>query len=102
MHHIKSFKRYFLTLLLSLTIYLSHASYILIPMDQNQTNHLKAYGIAFLAIQNEISINWLLNYKGGSFLIKNNELIENECNIRGVLYNIIADLQSSKPRNYPP
>jgi|TARA_B110000495_G_C23043106_1_gene627487 hypothetical protein len=96
MHHIKSFKRYFLTLLLSLTIYLSHASYILIPMDQNQTNHLKAYGIAFLAIQNEISINWLLNYKGGSFLIKNNELIENECNIRGVLYNIIADLQSNK------
>jgi hypothetical protein len=65
-------------------------------MDQNQTNHLKAYGIAFLAIQNEISINWLLNYKGGSFLIKNNELIENECNIRGVLYNIIADLQSNK------
>jgi hypothetical protein len=96
MHHIKSFKRYFLTLLLSLTIYLSHASYILIPMDQNQTNHLKAYGIAFLAIQNEISINWLLNYKGGSFLIKNNELIENECNIRGVSYNIIADLQSNK------
>ena len=96
MHHIKSVKRYFLTLLLSLTIYLSHASYILIPMDQNQTNHLKAYGIAFLAIQNEISINWLLNYKGGSFLIKNNELIENECNIRGVLYNIIADLQSNK------
>ena len=96
MHHIKSFKRYFLTLLLYLTIYLSHASYILIPMDQNQTNHLKAYGIAFLAIQNEISINWLLNYKGGSFLIKNNELIENECNIRGVSYNIIADLQSNK------
>ena len=96
MHHIKSVKRYFLTLLLSLTIYLSHASYILIPMDQNQTNHLKAYGIAFLAIQNEISINWLLNYKGGSFLIKNNELIENECNIRGVSYNIIADLQSNK------
>tara|TARA_B110000438_G_scaffold166394_1_gene159170 strand:- start:1295 stop:2569 length:1275 start_codon:yes stop_codon:yes gene_type:complete len=96
MHHIKSVKRYLLTLLLSLTIYLSHASYILIPMDQNQTNHLKAYGIAFLAIQNEISINWLLNYKGGSFLIKNNELIENECNIRGVSYNIIADLQSNK------
>ena len=96
MHHIKSVKRYLLTLLLSLTIYLSHASYILIPMDQNQTNHLKAYGIAFLAIQNEISINWLLNYKGGSFLIKNNELIENECNIRNVSYNIIADLQSNK------
>ena len=96
MHHIKSVKRYLLNLLLSLTIYLSHASYILIPMDQNQTNHLKAYGIAFLAIQNEISINWLLNYKGGSFLIKNNELIENECNIRGVSYNIIADLQSNK------
>tara|TARA_B110000263_G_scaffold162396_1_gene141307 strand:- start:14412 stop:15593 length:1182 start_codon:yes stop_codon:yes gene_type:complete len=65
-------------------------------MDENQTNHLKAYGIAFLAIQKEINVNWLLNYKGGSFLIKSNNVIENECNIRNVSYNLIADLQSNK------
>jgi hypothetical protein len=65
-------------------------------MDENQTNHLKAYGIAFLAIQKEINVNWLLNYKGGSFLIKSNNIIENECNIRNVSYNLIADLQSNK------
>jgi hypothetical protein len=96
MRHFKSVKRYLLTILLSQTIYLSHASYILIPMDENQTNHLKAYGIAFLAIQKEINVNWLLNYKGGSFLIKSNNVIENECNIRNVSYNLIADLQSNK------
>ena len=96
MRHFKSVKRYLLTILLSQTIYLSHASYILIPMDENQTNHLKAYGIAFLAIQKEINVNWLLNYKGGSFLIKSNNIIENECNIRNVSYNLIADLQSNK------
>jgi hypothetical protein len=65
-------------------------------MDENQTNHLKAYGIAFLSIQNEIKVNWLLNYKGGSFLIKSNNFIEKECKIRNVSYNLIADLQSNK------
>ena len=35
-------------------------------MDDTQTNHLKAYGVAFLAIEKEINVNWLLNYKGGS------------------------------------
>ena len=64
-------------------------------MDQSQTNHLKAYGIAFLAIENEINVNWLLNYKGGSFMIKSNDLIKNECVVRDVSYKIIADLQST-------
>ena len=41
------------------------AAYILINMDDAQTNHLKAYGIAYLSIQKEIDVNWLLNLKGG-------------------------------------
>ena len=44
-------------------------SQILIPMDENQTNHLKSYGIAFWLLENEVVIEWLLNYRGGSFLI---------------------------------
>ena len=74
----------------------SHASYILINMDDQQTNHLKAYGIAFLSIENEINVKWLLNYKGGSFLIKSNNFIENECKTRNVSYSLIADIQSNK------
>ena len=65
-------------------------------MDDQQTNHLKAYGIAFLSIENEINVKWLLNYKGGSFLIKSNNFIENECKTRNVSYSLIADIQSNK------
>ena len=65
-------------------------------MDDKQTNHLKAYGIAYLSIQKEIDVNWLLNYKGGSFLIKTNNFIENECKIRNVSYDLIADIASNK------
>ena len=72
------------------------ASYILIPMDQGQKNHLKAYGIAYYTLQNTIKVDWLLNYRGGSFLIKHYAEIENECSIRGVSYEIIADVQSTK------
>tara|TARA_B100000287_G_C20588964_1_gene763429 strand:+ start:72 stop:1247 length:1176 start_codon:yes stop_codon:yes gene_type:complete len=65
-------------------------------MDNTQNNHLKAYGIAYYAIENNITVNWLLNYQGGSFMMKQNNLIENECNIRGVSYQLIANSQSSK------
>ena len=47
------------------------ASYLLIPMDDTQTNHLKAYGIAYWVLENQQEVDWLLNYRGGSFLIKN-------------------------------
>ena len=68
------------------------ASKILIPMDEeNQMNHLKAYGIAYWVLQNDIEVEWLLNYKGGSFLISNYTSIQEECTIRGVSYEIITD-----------
>jgi hypothetical protein len=72
------------------------ASYILIPMDDTQTNHLKAYGIAYWVLENQQEVDWLLNYRGGSFMIKNQALIEKECRIRGVSFQIIADVQSSQ------
>ena len=49
---------------------------ILIPMDQAQNDHLKAYGIAFLILKNNINIEWLLNYHGGSFLVDYHDYIE--------------------------
>jgi hypothetical protein len=72
------------------------AAYLLIPMDEGQKNHLKAYGIAYYTLQNDIKVDWLLNYRGGSFLIKHYPEIENECSIRGVSYEVIADVQSTQ------
>jgi hypothetical protein len=74
----------------------ANASYIFIPMDESQSNHLKAYGIAYYAIERDVKVDWLLNYQGGSFMIKYHNNIENECNIRGVSFNIIADIQSTQ------
>ncbi len=65
-------------------------------MDEMQENHLKAYGIAYYALERNIKVDWLLNYQGGSFMIKYYEKIENECNIRGVSYNIISDIQTNQ------
>ena len=69
------------------------AAYLLLPMDEAQKNHLKAYGIAFWVLQKEVEVDWLLNYRGGSFLVQYNKQIENECNIRGVTFQALADAQ---------
>ena len=74
----------------------SWASFLIINMDNTQTNHLKAYGIAFWVLENQQEVDWLLNYKGGSFMMKYKSSIEKECKIRGVSYKIIADVQSSQ------
>ena len=63
----------------------------LIPMDNSQRNHLKAYGITYWVLQNNFEAQWLLNYRGGSFLFEYNERIKQECDIRGVSYEIIPD-----------
>lgn len=63
---------------------------ILIPMDRAQTDHLRAYGIAFEALKLDFSVKWLLNYRGGSYLIPDSNKIENLCKIRGVSYQRIS------------
>ncbi|MGZ3885147.1 MAG: asparagine synthetase B [Bacteroidia bacterium] len=70
------------------------AAYLLIPMDESQKNHLKAYGIAYWALKGELEIQWLLNYRGGSFLIPSAKAVSNECVIRGVSYETISDAQA--------
>jgi hypothetical protein len=64
-------------------------------MDDSQKNHLKAYGIAYWSLKGELEINWLVNYRGGSFLIPNAKPVTNECTIRGVSYEIISDAQKN-------
>lgn len=96
MLHFNNIKKITLSLILCFATINIYASYILISMDETQNNHLKAYGIAYFALQGDLEVDWLLNFQGGSFMMKYNRIIENECNIRGVSYNIIADLQSTQ------
>jgi len=69
------------------------ATQLLIPMDNGQSNHLKAYGIAYWTLENGVIIEWLLNYKGGSFLMPHLQEIERELKIRGVKYQVLTDGQ---------
>ncbi len=68
---------------------------LLIPMDDSQKNHLKAYGITFWVLENNIEVKWLLNYRGGSFLMQASPQIENECVVRGVTFESITDAQAA-------
>jgi hypothetical protein len=74
---------------------LLQSSYVLIPMDKGQKNHLKAYGIAYWVLGFEVDTYWLLNYRGGAFMFKSNNQFIEECKVRGVSYEIIADAQST-------
>ncbi len=69
----------------------ARANYIFIPMDTKQVNHLKAYGIAYWILKGEQEVDWLLNYRGGSFMCKYHPKIQNELVIRGISYEIISD-----------
>ncbi len=68
------------------------ASYILIPMDaESQKNHLKAYGITYWTLDKQLKVKWLLNYRGGSFLLPDTEEIQRECQIRGVSFEVVSN-----------
>ena len=69
---------------------------MLIPMDLRQSEHLKAYGIAYMALEKEIDVDWLLNYRGGSFLLQYHEVIARECRIRNVTCETISGSQASQ------
>ncbi|MFN5182190.1 MAG: asparagine synthetase B [Bacteroidota bacterium] len=71
------------------------SSFLLIPMDNTQKNHLKAYGIAYWVLTNEVEVKWLLNYRGGSFLFQYNKQLSMECTTRGVSFETIPDAKAA-------
>lgn len=85
-----------LLLLLFLLFGLSaRASMLLIPMDaESQENHLKAYGITYWVLTRQQKVQWLLNYRGGSFLLPDGEPIRGECRIRGVSFEVLSDAEA--------
>jgi hypothetical protein len=71
------------------------ANYLFIPMDGQQVNHLKAYGIAYWVLKKDVEVDWLLNYQGGSFMCKYHPDIQSELTVRGVSYKVISDAQAN-------
>ncbi|PSR55738.1 asparagine synthetase B [Adhaeribacter arboris] len=90
-------KRFTLILLFFLLVWLpSFASRVLVVMDETQKDHLKAYGVAYWVLQHQQEVDWLLNYRGGSFGFQHAPDLENELRIRGVSYEVISDAQYNR------
>jgi hypothetical protein len=83
-------------LLLWLGVSLSGQQKILIPMDLSQTNHLKAYGVTFWVLERNGQVDWLLNYRGGSFLMEYAEVVAKECRVRGVTFESLSAGQATQ------
>lgn len=92
-------KKLLLLFCIVLSSFGAQAAYLLLPMDELQKDHLKAYGIAYWVLQNNIEMEWLLNYRGGSFLIPQYGDIQEECTIRGVSFEVIADVKADLIRS---
>jgi hypothetical protein len=75
------------------------ATKLLVPMDEVQKDHLKAYGIAYWVLNQGGEADWLLNYRGGSFLFDHSQNLERECLIRGITIEIIPDVKARQIQN---
>ena len=102
---LRSIRFLFLATLLSLGTLSARAQDVLIPMDIRQSNHLKAYGIVFWLLEQGETVDWLLNYRGGSFLTSGFNGLEQELQVRGVHFEridtgasarIIAEVESEE------
>lgn len=86
-------KKFLLLVVFVLATLSGWASKVLVPMDLAQKNHLKAYGIAYWVLKQDVDVDWLLNYRDGSFLLPNTESIVKECRLRGVSFEVINDTE---------
>src|SRR6188768_3873468 len=78
------------TFLLLFSLAIGHCNSILIPMDGAQRNHVKAYGLAYFILQKGNDVDWLLNYRGGSFLVDYSTVFQNECIVRGISFEVVS------------
>jgi len=95
---IKPMTRLFIPLIIFLALSgNSWANRLLIPMDESQKNHLKAYGISYWILKNfEMEMDWLLNYRGGSFMVAYNQSFATEMTVRGVSFEVISEGQAGQ------
>ena len=89
------FKKIFISLFI-LICFSAKATFVLLPMDETtQQNHLKAYGITYWCLNKNYKASWLLNYRGGSFLLPDAPEIRKECQIRGVSFEVLSDSEEA-------
>ena len=90
-------RKFVLLCILMLFTTSAFASQLLIPMDaETQKNHLKAYGITYWMLDKGVKVQWLLNYRGGSFLLPDSEAVRKECQIRGVSFEVLSDQKTEE------
>lgn len=96
-HMPNKFRRLFLTgwVIACAPFLLGAQSKLLIPMDLKQSDHLKSYGVAFWILQHNGEVDWLLNYRGGSFMCDYSEVVAKECRIRGVFLEPLSGTEAS-------
>lgn len=82
-----SFLIFFIALIFSFGF--SQAQKIFIPMDLSQTDHLKAYGVAYWCLKQGYNVEWLLNYRAGSFMAEYHEDMADRCRLQGVSFEKI-------------
>jgi hypothetical protein len=86
-----------ITLFILLISFSIKANFILLPMDETtQKNHLKAYGITYWCLDKKYKASWLLNYRGGSFLLPDAAEIRKECQVRGVSFEVLSDGEANQ------
>lgn len=89
-----------ISLLFFLICLQASANFILIPMDaEGQKSHLKAYGITYLALSRNHKVSWLLNYRGGSFLLPDMDWVRKECQLRGVNFELLTNSMADEILN---
>ena len=89
-------KKYLLLFLIIIIPCLSFGQKVLIHMDLQQSDHLKAYGVAYWILERGINVEWLLNYRGGSFLVDYNPELERELRLRGVSNSVLQGSQTAQ------
>ncbi|MGL2988273.1 asparagine synthetase B [Flavobacterium sp. RSSA_27] len=88
-------KSFFIGIALLVSV-VGKAGFLLLPMDETaQQNHLKAYGITYWCLDKNYKASWLLNYRGGSFLLPDAPEIRKECQIRGVSFEVLSDSEET-------
>ena len=86
----------YIYIIIIFTLNICYSQKILIPMDYLQKDHLKAYGIAFHSLQQSNDIEWILNYRGGSFLLDDYTDLKKICTIRGVSFELVDSQKLSE------
>jgi hypothetical protein len=86
-------KRLLLALALLAPTLAARANHIFIPMDNTQKECLKAYGLCYWALSKQIEVDWLLNYRGGSFACEDQPALESELSVRGITFQVISEAQ---------